>query len=434
MDYKKAVKDYLEKNKEKLMNGNPQMSPTLGSDKQGLQMLANKASGLPGAPILPGVPPRPGQMPPPSDGRTIKGYDEGGIVESLKHLFSGDKKEASQADSIDPVVQTSSPTAQGYAQGGILPPNTPHYDDGTESVPPPQFDPNAGMPPVPPPAAPVANSPVMPDNSIQDYITQQKAQQTQYGPEQQLAVSKALLGQQNGIGGRLANAGTGLADAVMQGVSRAGNPGFQANLQNRQNQQAQMQMEALKGARGANTENLQANQRLDAMDPTSALSRAKQTSNGPILTAMGFDPKTVQNMSAAEMENALSLLQTFRGKELETAVAKYKAQIEANQLAETSRHNASEEGLKSKELAQTAANQKAEQGLKGQEIQTGELEKAANVPLTTRIGNFLSGNKAANELQNQALAHPDDDKAIAWANANPNDPRAIKIKQLHGIQ
>jgi len=343
MDYTQAIKDYLAKHQ----NGNPAMGSTLGDKTKGLEMLANQA------------------------------VEPSTTSANMAQALRAGNTDAQAADQVD-----------HYADGGVV------------DAPPPQFDPNAGMPPAPaaPPVAPVGNA-----DDITKYIGQQKQQLGNYGPEQQMAVSKNLLGAQNSTQGRVANAGAGLADALMQGVARAGNPGFQQNLQNRQQAQAGTQMEALKGAREANVQNVGANEKLDAQDPASPLSASKRAQNGPILTAMGFNPKTIGQMSAADMDTTMNLLKDFRGKDLEVAVARMKAQIEANQLHETSRHNVAEEANKSKELAQTGAHQTAEEGLKGQEIGAGELEKSAAEPLMSRLAGMVGMNPAGKALQDQAL-------------------------------
>lgn len=359
---KEGVNGDLDKVKEFLMslyssnrvqNGNPNMSPTL----QGLQGLANKAAGVPAANAV----------------TTDNGFADGGIV--------GDDG----SDFLNKLNQGTALTA-----------------------PPPTFNPQAGLPP--PPPVPTAMPPVpppqaaMPNNDISAYLAQQKQQLGKYGPEQQMAVSNDILGQQNGLRGRLANAGTGLADALMQGVARAGPSNFQSNLQNRQDKQAELQLQALQGARQGNLQNVEMGQKLDAMDPNSQLSASKRAQNGPILAAMGFNPATVGKMSAAEMDTTMQILKDFRGKDLETAVARYKAQIEANQLAETTRSHKAEEGIKAKELGETSKQHTMENALKGQEIQSGQLEKAAALPVTSRIASALGGNPAAKALQNEALA------------------------------
>lgn len=323
-----SVKDYLmnlySKNKDQIMNGNHDMSPTL----PGLQNLADKAAGTP-----------------------------------------------------------SNAPSRGYADGGVV------------DAPPLQFDSTAGLPPSPP-ATP---SQAIPNNDITAYLGQQKQTLGQYGPEQQLAVSKDLMSRQNSLGGIAGNALTGLADSLATGVARSANPNFQQNLQNRQLQQAQLQQTGLQNARQANVQNVEQTQKLDALDPKSPLSESKRAQNGPILSAMGFPPETIGKMSAAEMDTTLSILKDFKGKELETAVAKYKAQIEANHLAEESRHNKVQETQKQGELAQQAKHQTAEEGEKEQEIQTGQLEKAAAIPFTSRVANFFGANPAQAELEKQAL-------------------------------
>lgn len=352
-----SIKQHLMKiyGSDKTQNGDPAMSPTLGDETHGLQGLVNR--------------------------------------------IQTEKNDAQKANEIEPVVP-----AQGYADGGVVGDDDflSKLQAGTamSDQPPVQFNPQVGLPPVPPPPSVPAATP----SPISAYLGQQKQQIGKYGPEQQLAVSNDILGRQNSIQGRLANAGTGLADALMQGVARAGPSNFQANLQNRQNAQGQQQLEALKGAREGNIQNVEAGQKLDTMDPNSAISKATQASQGLTLAALGFEPKTIGQMSAAEIPAAINTLKDLGLKEREIMVAKFKAQIEANQLAETSQHNRADEAAKRQELGETAKQHTQENAIKGEEIQSGQLEKAASLPLTSRIAAALGGNPAQKELQHQALA------------------------------
>ena len=64
-----------------------------------------------------------------------------------------------------------------------------------------------------------------------------------------------------------------------------------------------------------------------------------------------------------------------------------------------------------------------------------EREKSASEPFLSRVAGVLGLNPAGKALQQQALgSHPDDQAAIQWAQAHPGDPRAAKIKAIHGIQ
>lgn len=357
-DMQNGINGDLDKVKEFLMNlynsdtvqhGNPDVSPTLGTENTGLQGLANQAASTP-------------------SNAPSRGYAGGGVV---------DPNEITDTSGIDALA--------GLAQPAPI-----------------KFDPAAGLPPAPPPQA----APMAPNNAISGYLEQQKSALGKYGPEQQMAVSNSILQQQNGLRGTLANAGAGLGDAIVQGVARAGNPGFQQNLQNRQNTQAELQLNALKGAREANVQNVEQGQKLDAMDPNSKLSKASQQSNGLFLSALGFDPKTISMMSASQIPEAISTIKDLGIKDRELAVAKFKAQIEANQLAETSKHNRTEESLKSREIGETSKQHGIENTIKGEEIQSGQLEKAASLPLTSRIASALGANPAAAALQKEALETP----------------------------
>ena len=336
-----------------------------------------------------------------------EGFADGGMVKDwISKLYSpkspirSDVNEGAQADAIDPVVTNSTDTPKGYEAGGFVPSADGSVDpsqlpDSQDiSAPAPTFDPKAGMPPAKPapqPQAPISN-----------YINAQKAQIGQYGPEQQQQVIQNILQQQNGLRGRTANTLTGLGDALVQ-VAGNGNPGFQQNLQNRNATQAQMQLEGLQNARQANVQNVEANQKLDAQDPNSDISKATQRSQGLTLAALGFDPKTIGMMSASEIPSAIATLKDLGLKDREIMVAKYKANIEANQLAEQTRHNQAEESTASKTLAEAAKQHGQENAMKGEEIGAGELEHAASVPLTSRIAGLLGLNPAQKALQSQAL-------------------------------
>lgn len=312
-----------------------------------------------------------------------------------------DKSDASAADAIDPVVTNSTGAPTGFDDGGVVGPS----DDGSVDVsqlpdaqavpsPAPTFDPKAGMPAAP--AAPAAVNP-----AISNYINAQKAQIGQYGPQQQQAVQQAILQRQNGLQGRLGAGFAGLADAI--NGAGGGHSNFAGNLQNKLQNQAVLQTEGLQNQRTANMQNVEANQKLDAQDPNSDISKATQRSQGLTLGALGFDPKTIGMMSASEIPSAIVTLKDLGLKDRELVVAKYKAQIEANQLAEQTRHNQAEEGTAKAGLVQAAEQHKAENALKGEEVGAGELEHAASVPLTSRIAGILGLNPAQAALQGQAL-------------------------------
>jgi hypothetical protein len=345
-----AVKSYLMNlyNSDKVQNGNPAMSPTL----PGLQQMANKAAG----------------------------------------------------DSNAPAANAVTTQDMGYADGGTV------QDDGADSLsklqagtamtqpPPPQFNPQSGLPPTPPPTQSLAT----PQNAIGDYLNQQKAQIGKYGPEQQMAVANDILQRQNSLQGRGANALSGLGDAIM-GVAGKTGPGFQANLQNRQNAQGQMRMEALKGAGAQNLAQVEAKMKLDADDPNSALSASKRVQNGPALESMGLSPKAISQMSAAELPQAMQMLQALGLKDREIMVKKLEIAMTARGQNITQAHNVAEEKNAAATLAETTKEHGVQAGLKGREIQTGALEKSATEPFLSRVAGAIGLNPAGKALQQQAL-------------------------------
>lgn len=371
-----AVKAFLMQlyNSPQVQNGNPNMSPTL----PGLQGLANQAAGTPAANAV----------------TTDNGFAEGGMVDDGSDFLNK------------------------LNQGNAL------------TAPPTVFDPKAGLPPAP---APVAPPQAMPNPDISGYLAQQKVQLGKYGPEQQMAVSNDILGRQNGLRGNIANAGTGLADALMQGVARAGPSNFQANLQNRQDKQAELQLQALQNARQGNMQNVEMGQKLDAMDPNSKLSKATQASQGLFLASLGFDPKTISQMSASQIPEAINTIKDLGIKDREIAVAKFKAQIEANQLAETTKHNRTQEGIEGGKLAEEAKQHLAENAIKGEDLQSQQLEKAAAIPLTSRIANMFGANPAQAELERQALkgTGTSTEHGIPDLGSTFNGQKVLKVRKIN---
>lgn len=362
MDYKQAIKDYFAKHQK----GMPEMGSTLGDQNHGLQMLANnKAKGLPGVPAMPGVQ----DTPPPANEPPIQAYATGGII-------GFDPNEITDTSGIDALRDAPPPS--------------------------PSFNPKVGLPPEIPAPPPSVPSPSPSNNAITDYLVAQKAQLGKYGPEEQMAVSKNLLGAQNGIQGRVANGLSTFADALMQGVAGKGNPGFAKALQERQQNQANMQLGALQGANASNRQNVQDTAKLDAQDPNSPLSASQRAQKGPVLSALGIDPDTISKMSASEIDGAVSLLSTAGIENRKIMVQQIKNAIEARQANESVRHNRTEEELKGREVSETAKQHGKENTLKGEAEQQSALEKAAAIPLTSRVANMFGINPAQKALEQRA--------------------------------
>jgi len=172
----------------------------------------------------------------------------------------------------------------------------------------------------------------------------------------------------------------GLGDAIVQGVSRAGNPGFQQRAIERQ----KMQQEALANALRAKYE---------------AGFKAQELGQGQ-------QRLTDENTRAA---NAIA------------------AENERAKLAQSGENARAQAGLEVRSKEAEAAR-----------AQSG-IEAAAKLPATGILHPSTWGRGSEIEQVRQKLlsqgagnSHPQDAKAVAWAQSHPNDPRASKILEANG--
>ena len=364
------------------------------------------------------------------------------------HMASGGAVDFPHKEKSGPEINTVS--HQKYADGGLVDddstdwmkgaaekaavpvmPSTPQPDthfmsqlqNGTTGI--PKFNPQSGLPPQPAPQMPLQppQSPALAPNPVQAYVAAQKAQLDKYGPDQQMAVANRLTQQQQGLGSRVPVALGGLADAIMQGVARAGNPGFADRIQGQQNELANRQLGTMEKAGTQNIQQTEAKMKLDAIDAQSPLSKSKQQEYSPLLTKLGYKQDQISRMSSSDIENATQLMAQFGGKEIEAVIKRFELGLEAQKTAETGRHNRVEESNKSEETGVSAAK----------EILNGS--KIPGVPPThqAKLGAENVLEKAAG-VAGTATITPQDQQAIQWAQMNPTDPRAAKILSLHGMR
>ena len=184
---------------------------------------------------------------------------------------------------------------------GIPPPAIHNPIDIDTAVPPPSAPLQAMKPPVS--AAPSRAMPGMPPgvtpDALQQLLAAQKAGLEKYSPDKGFNATQAMLQARTGLGGSLANAGATLADGIMQGVARAGNPGFAAAQEARAQNLTGAQAENYEQARKGTMEQTEAEQKIDMNDPTAPLSRAAQAAYGPTLMSMGASKQQVAMMPAS---------------------------------------------------------------------------------------------------------------------------------------
>ena len=286
------------------------------------------------------------------------------------------------------------------------------------SAPPPApvFNPSGGLPPpaAPPPMMlPPAVAPSGQDG-LPSYLAQQQAMLNKYGPEDQMALEQAIQKQRTGLVPNLALAGTGLADAIMQGVARAGPSNFQSNLQNRLDKNQEGQRQALEHAQTANLARMKQQMELATYDKTSPISRMTQRSNTPLLTKLGYTPEQIAQVPASVMpeitKNELAFTES-QGKIQEAeAVHELMAGIQGKVLAENHRKN-----------MQDALDRKAALEQHADEVSTAHPGVTIGKALIKGAQKMLGGgSNYTPDVLNYASAH----------NITPAAAQAIKNKRM----
>ncbi len=189
-------------------------------------------------------------------------------------------------------------------QQTMMPPQTlpriPNIPPAPISSRPPAPTPMAQAPAQSPVKLPGMPPSVTPDE-IQGYLSKQKQNLSKYGPDAQMELQNQTLKQRNNIPNTIGRGMSTMADALMQGVARAGNPGFQKAYEDRQADQAKEQMATLQKANEGQIQQTEAGMKLDMMNPKSEISNAYRESFAPIFTDMGYQPEQVAKMSASQI-------------------------------------------------------------------------------------------------------------------------------------
>lgn len=131
-----------------------------------------------------------------------------------------------------------------------------------------------------------------------------------------------------GLQGKGAVALGGLADALMQGVARAGSSDFMGKIQGAQQADITRQTEAMQKARESNIQGVELTQKLDAQDPKSPLSKLTQSSYQPLMNRLGYH--NTSGMSAAQIETVAKVAAEFGGKEMERLWQQARLAVEQN--------------------------------------------------------------------------------------------------------
>lgn len=318
------------------------------------------------------------------------------------------------SDEEDPQLLNSlTPGTSDQAAPPVMQPPPPTMAPPAAAMPPkPAVAPTA-LPPVASPKLPGMPAGVTPQQ-ISSYLNTQKGGIDKYGADAQMSLQAALNKRHGSFGNNLTDGLKGFADALMMGVARAGNPGFQQQYDQQEQQYAQDQMGALRGANEANLKGTEAKMSLDKMDPNSPLSKTAQDSYAPLFQKLGYPPGKIKTMSAANIDSALNLMTQYGGKEVEAMLKQYDLEIERMRLGAN------------------ISNQQQERQLAKEKNQQESLKELAGMPWYSRILHpQISGQLEQDSGLNapEQTEHPQAGEAAAWANSHPGDPRAAQILQ-----
>lgn len=292
------------------------------------------------------------------------------------------------------------------------------------------FRPTGGLPPpLPPPQTPIGPmmAPTPPTSSPQDdlaaFQAQQRAGMAKYGPEQQMAVEEAIMKGRRSPGAIAGNAMTGLADALMQGVARAGPGNFQSSLQNRQDKTDEGYRNAMGKAQEGKMAQMKQEMELAQQDPTSAISRSIQKAYGPTLKQMPGGQNLTDEQIALIPASTMGDISSKKI-DLTKALA---------ELANTQSFREASLGMQQATLANTARHEKTEEGIaKGAKALDATKTLAAQGPLK-RLTSWATGNPAQTALQNQSAGVDPDAAAYAEKHGiTPAEAQAIKDKRTGG--
>lgn len=350
------------------------------------------------------------------------------------------------------------------ASGGFVPDERDPFSTENQPTTIPTVPVLPGMtPPAPTPSplpmntAPSVKLPGMPEgtdvNEIEPYLTGKKQALDKYGPEEMMATQNNINTQRDSFNNRLTSGVKGFADAIMMGVARAGNPGWQESYDQQMERAGQQNLDTLAKANDANLKRTEAGMSLDKMDPKSALSQQAQQTYAPLFEKLGYNAGDIHGMSSANIDSAMQLMAAYGGKEVEAQIKQYEMEIERARMAAAAGKQASSDELERLRLAEAMKKQQMDAELANRKSKvdaaTEVLKRSGNakvlgipIPFTSDVSG-KDQKKAQQVLVDEMNAStptasttevlsPRDQEALDWAQQNPSDSRAVEIRKRLG--
>lgn len=254
----------------------------------------------------------------------------------------------------------------------------------------------------------------MTPETLKGYLDQKRSAIDKYSADKQYALEKGNLEGRRGLGMNVANAAATFADGVMQGVARAGNPGFARQISDRESGLDNEEASAFDRARTNTMAEVEAKQKVDYMDPTSTMSKTYQEAFSPIFAKMGYAPQSVMKMPAAQIANIATL-----GIQYEDAQSQQ--ELKKAML-----------GIQGMTAKANIANQLSE---RKEKTEAGKLDAAKGLQGRPWYQKIVEGlipplrSSATEEMMKRLEADPKNTEAMEWVKSHADDPRAAKIME-----
>lgn len=262
-----------------------------------------------------------------------------------------------------------------------------------------------GLPPVPPSdlqetekptesdseisAKTIDSHPGVQQNDLDNYIKNQESEVDRFGPQKQAETMQNLEKGYRSPLNAISKGGATIADAIMQGVARAGSGGNLAAIDAREQANLNRAAEMVKSLNQQNLEGLREKQALESLSSRTPLGASQTPMLSAVLEKMGYSPDKIKGMltNPSAAKSALAPMADIFS-------AQMKAQLEA-ELKKI------ELGMQAQNLASTHEERSAQQALENEKFQADVAKALESRGVWRRVTDKLTGNPATKVLESQ---------------------------------
>lgn len=278
---------------------------------------------------------------------------------------------------------------------------TPEGSDSSPDLAPqpmggPSTPPAGGGNPPPPPTDTVQESkiadshPGLQQDDLLPYIREQQGEMGRFGPDEQKAVMDSIYREQNSLGTKIGRAGSSFSDAIMQGVARAGNPGFRSAYDANLNEKHRMQAGVVPQLNQLNRANLKEKMALEGLSGSTPLGKSQAPALTQFLSSMGTPPDKIQEIlkypqaARGVLDSYSAYMSNSEKAEIENDIKMIELQLskDRNRIAEESNRSAE-------------ANRRQQLNIDTQKAREGAAKAVLGNDWISTISGFIPGTAAS---------------------------------------